>query len=234
MSPRPARVKIGENRDKQRQLAATNNLDRLARSIGPQVAYVVAPYCGEQILVQRPDLTALTTHKDWPQPLTSMARTLITEGDTTLKSPEKIDDYLDLQYRVVVKLARIEPEELATARAQDEAEFEDAQEAWNAEHKAALEAGDQEAAGALQSRRPLPKNAHRDEALMAIDVADLRPLFVTPGEAPDEDQLVLLRPGDGAVASGKDGTFRFTINDLYALMGQIMTVQAGGLITFRR
>lgn len=234
MSPRAATAKVAANRAKQQRFEAISSRDRLARSIGPQAAYVVAPYCGEQILIQRPDLTAFTRHKDWPQPLTSMARTLITEGDTTLKAPERIDNYLDLQYRVIVELARIEPEELAAARARDEAEFKAAQEAWDAEQAAALAAKDQEAAGALQATRPLMKNTHRDEVLAQVDASSLRPLFVTPEDSPDEDQLILLRPGDGEVASAEQGTFRFTINDLYSLIGQVMTVQAGGLITFRR
>lgn len=234
MTTRKTVLKLAEASAKQKAAARLSSRERLARTLGPQLAYVTAPYSGETILVQRPDIVALATNKDWPQPLTAAARTLISEGDAALKSPDKIATYMDLQHRAIVLLARVEPPELVEARALDEDAFEAAKAAWEVEHKAALESGDEVAANALNSRIPKLASDHRDAVLATLDPDDLKPLFVLPGQEPDDDQLVLLRPGDGRVPDIADGEFKFHMNDLYSLMGQLLTFQAGGLLTFRK
>lgn len=233
-TPRKTALKLSEATAKQRAVARLTTRERLARTIGPQLTYVTAPYSGETILVQRPDIVALATNKDWPQPLTAAARTLISEGDAALKSPDRIATYFDLQHRAIVMLARIEPPELVEARALDEEAFEAAKAAWEAEHQVALAAKDDAAVSALTARTPTQKTTHRDAVLATLSPDDLRPLFVMPGTEPDDDQLVLLRPGDGEVPDIARGEFKFHMNDLYSLMGQLMTFQAGGLLTFRR
>lgn len=234
MTTRKTVLKLAEASAKQKAAARLSSRERLARTLGPQLAYVTAPYSGETILVQRPDIVALATNKDWPQPLTAAARTLISEGDGALKTPDKIATYMDLQHRAIVLLARVEPAELVEARALDEEATEAAKAAWEAEHKAALEAKDDAAVAALTVKAPTPTTEHRDAVLATLDPDDLKPLFVLPGQEPDDDQLVLLRPGDGRVPDIADGEFKFHMNDLYSLMGQLLTFQAGGLLTFRK
>lgn len=234
MTPRKTALKIADATTKQKAVARLTSRERLARTIGPQLTYITAPYSGETILVQRPDIVALATNKDWPQPLTAAARTLISEGDASLKTPDRIASYMDLQHRAIVLLARVEPAELVEARALDEEATDAAKAAWDAEHKAALEAKDEAAVNALTSKAPAPITEHRDAVLATLDPDDLKPLFVMPGATPDDEQLILLRPGDGDVPNIADGEFKFHMNDLYSLMGQLMTFQAGGLIMFRR
>ncbi len=234
MTTRKAALKLSDASAAQKAVARLSSRERLARTIGPQLTYITAPYSGEVILVKRPDIVSLATNKDWPQPLTAAARTLITEGDAALKTPERIEKYLDLQHRVIVALARVETPEMVEARALDEEESAAATAAWEAAHKAALEAKDEGALSDLTSRAPSPTTAHRDAALEGVDPDDLKPLFVMPGQEPDDDQLVLLRPGDGETPNLARGEFKFHMNDLYSLMGQLMTFQAGGLIMFRR
>lgn len=233
-TPRKTALKLSEATAKQKAAARLTTRERLARTIGPQLTYVTAPYSGETILVQRPDIVALATNKDWPQPLTAAARTLISEGDAALKTADKIATYLDLQHRAIVMLARIEPPELVEARAKDEEAFEAAKAAWETEHQAALAAKDEAAVSASTATAPVAKTEHRDAVLATLHPDDLKPLFVMPGTEPDDDQLVLLRPGDGEVPDIAAGEFKFHMNDLYSLMGQLMTFQAGGLLTFRR
>lgn len=234
MSPRAARAKVADNRAKQLTVARLSSRERLARTMGPRMTYITAPYSGETILVVRPDIVSLATNKDWPQPLTAAARTLISEGDTSLKAPDRISTYLELQHRVIVALARIEPPELVEARALDEEDFNAAKAEWESEHQAALAAGDEAAVNATTAKSPTAKTEHRDAVLLGLDPDDLKPLFVMPGQEPDDDQLILLRPGDGESPDEAKGEFRFNMHDLYSLMGQLMTFQAGGLIMFRR
>ena len=234
MSPRASNAKIAANRTKQQTAERLTSRERLARTMGPRMTYITAPYSGETILVVPPDIVSLATNKNWPQPLTAAARTLISEGDVTLKAPERIGTYLELQHRVIVALARVEPPELVEARALDEEAFNAAKAEWEAEHQAALAAGDEAAVNESTAKTPAAKTEHRDAVLKTLDPDDLRPLFVLPGETPDEDQLILLRPGDGQSPDEAQGEFRFHMHDLYSLMGQLMTFQAGGLIMFRR
>jgi len=234
MTPRKTALKIADATTKQKAVARLTSRERLARTMGPRMTYITAPYSGETILVVRPDIVSLATNKNWPQPLTAAARTLISEGDVTLKAPERISTYLELQHRVVVALARVEPPELVEARALDEEAFEASRAEWEAEHKAAMASGDEAAISESTAKTPTAKTEHRDAALKGLDPDDLKPLFVMPGETPDEDQLVLLRPGDGESPDEAAGEFRFHMHDLYSLMGQLMTFQAGGLIMFRR
>lgn len=234
MSPRAANAKIADNRAKQQHVARLTSRERLARTMGPQVTYITAPYSGETILAVRPDIVSLATNKDWPQPLTAAARTLISDGDTALKTPDRIGTYMDLQHRVIVSLARVEPAELVEARALDEEAYNAAKAEWEAEHQAALASGDDAALNASTAKTPKASTEHRDALLSTLDPDDLKPLFVMPGQEPDDDQLILLRPGDGQSPDAAKGEFRFHMNDLYALMGQLMTLQAGGLIMFRR
>lgn len=233
-TPRKTALKIADATAKQKAVARLTTRERLARTLGPQMAYVTAPYSGETILVVRPDIVALATNKDWPQPLTAAARTLITEGDAALKTPERIEKYLDLQHRAIVALARVEPPELIEARALDEEAWEADKAEWDRSHRAALAAKDEATLSALTAAMPTQKTAHRDAALALVDPDTLKPLFVMPGDEPDDDQLILLRPGDGQSPDAARGEFRFHMNDLYSLMGQLMTIQAGGLLTFRR
>lgn len=233
MTTRKTALKLTEATHQQKVIARLTSRERLARTIGPQLTYVTAPYSGETILVQRPDIVALATNKDWPQPLTAAARTLISEGDTALKTPDRIATYLDLQHRAIVMLARIEPPELIEARAVDEEEHEAAKAQWEAEHKKALATKDDAAVNALTAQTPTLKTTHRDAVLATLDPDDLRPLFVLPGTEPADDQLIMLRPGDGESPDISRGEFRFHMNDLYSLMGQLMTFQAGGLLMFR-
>ena len=164
MTPRKTALKIADATAKQKAVARLTSRERLARTIGPQLTYITAPYSGETILVQRPDIVALATNKDWPQPLTAAARTLISEGDAGLKTPDRIANYMDLQHRAIVLLARVEPAELVEARALDEEATEAAKAAWDAEHKAALEAKDEAAVSALTSKAPAPINPVRGSA----------------------------------------------------------------------
>lgn len=234
MSPRASNAKIAANRAKQQTVARLTSRERLARTMGPRMTYITAPYSGETVLVVRPDIVSLATNKDWPQPLTAAARTLISEGDTSLKAPDRISTYMDLQHRVIVSLARVEPPELVEARALDEEAFNATKAEWEAEHQAALASGDESGVNATTAKTPTATTEHRDAVLQGLDPDDLKPLFVMPGQEPDDDQLILLRPGDGESPDGAKGEFRFNMNDLYSLMGQVMTFQAGGLIMFRR
>lgn len=219
MSPRTARAKIDANRDKQRAFAALSARERLARAIGPQAFYATAEKSGVDILFVRPDLVALTKHKDWPQPLTGMARTLVYEGDRTLRVPEKLDQYLELQHRIIVELARVEPAALLEANAADDAEFAERLAAWNE--------------GDKKGKAPVPTHIHRDNALQSLDTETLKPLFVLPGGEPDEDQLVLLIPGDNQTPSLGENSVRLTIQDLLVLTGAVLSNQAGSLARFR-
>lgn len=233
MTTRKAAQKIADHSAQQKVIARLSSRERLMRSIGPQITYVTAPVSGEMLLMRRPDIVALATNKDWPQPLTAAARMLITEGPDSMGTPERIPNYLDLIYRVVLQLACVEPAELIEARAQDEQDYEAAKAAWEAEHKAALKAGDEAGVHATTARTPVLESKHTDAALAGVDADSLRPLFVAAGKDADEDQMILLAPGDGLSPNHERGEFKFHMNDLYTVMRQLFVFQAGGLITFR-
>lgn len=244
MTTRKTALKIADHSAKQKSVERLSSRERLMRTIGPQVTYVTSPLAGEQILVKRPDVTALATNKDWPQPLTAAARTLIAEGDEKLKTPERIATYMELMYRTVLGLALVEPPELIEARALDDEEYEAARAEWEAARKPADKPKTQDELGAALARlgevldktgggAPVRKDTHRDAVLAGLDPDDLSPLFVAYGKDADEDQMVLLAPGDGRVPDNARGEFKFNNNDLYSIMGQLMTFQAGGLATFR-
>lgn len=244
MTTRKTALKIADHSSKQKSVERLSSRERLMRTIGPQVTYVTAKESGESILIRRPDIVALATNKDWPQPLTAAARTLISEGDEKLKTPERIGVYMDLMYRAVLSLALVEPPELVEARAMDDEDYEAAMEIWREERKVAkTEAPKVEAALSAALARleaavdaanaPARQTTHQDAVLAGLDPDGLDPLFVAYGKDAGEDQMVLLAPGDGRTPSAELGEFKFNINDLYSIMGQLMTFQAGGLATFR-
>lgn len=219
MSPRAARAKVADNRANQVHAAVLSSRERLARAVGPQVFYARAPQTGEDLLFVRPDLVALTKHKEWPQPLTAMARTLIYEGDRTLRETDKLERYLELQHLIIVELARVEPQELIAAREADRLEHEGLVAAWEASDK--------------KGKRPEDSRRSQLAVMRELDVTALKPLFVMPGQEPDDDQLVLLVPGDNLPVSSDGAAVRFTIQDMLALTAEVLTNQAGTLARFR-
>jgi len=219
MTTRKTVLKLAEASAKQKAAARLSSRERLAQAIGPQAYYAFAPNSDVELLFVRPDLVSLTKHKDWPQPLTAMARTLVYEGDKTLRVPEKLDQYLELQHRIIVELARVEPPELLAAKDADDADYEAKIAAW--------------AEGGKVGTMPQRGTQHRDAALRGLVVDNLKPLFVVPGEEPDEDQLVLLVPGDGLAPSPAESSIRLTIQDLLVLTGAALTNQAGSMSRFR-
>lgn len=218
MSPRAASAKTTANRAKQAAAVLTSR-ERLARAVGPQVFYARAPQAGEELLFVRPDLVSLTKHKEWPQPLTAMARTLIYEGDRTLREIDKLDRYLELQHLIIVELARVEPQELIEAREADRLAHEGQVAAWEASDK--------------KGKRPEDSRTGTMAVMRALETEALKPLFVMPGQEPDDDQLVLLVPGDDLPVSSGGAAIRFTIQDMLALTGEVVTNQAGALARFR-
>ena len=219
MTTRKTALKLADASAAQKAAARLTSRERLARAIGPQVFYARAPQTGEDLLFVRPDLVALTKHKEWPQPLTAMARTLIYEGDRTLREIDKLDRYLELQHLIIVELARVEPQELVEAREADSLEYEGLVAAWEASDK--------------KGKRPEDPRRSQLAVMRELDVDALKPLFVMPGQEPDDDQLVLLVPGDNLPVSSDRAAIRFTIQDMLSLTGEVLTNQAGTLARFR-
>lgn len=217
---------------------------RLLDTIGPDVVQVTAPGAGVKLLVDRPDLAEVARRKHWPQPLTAMVRQIIAEGLQKQTATGSIDRYLDLCFWLVRDAARVDPPELVEAMAADEAEYEESLAAWQAEVDAArkelagAKEGSEEAAAArlliedLKSPRPAPQGTHAGAVLRELDGANLKRLFVDI--EPDEDQLILLPPGDPRRPRVEERTFKFTQGDLFALAPAIMLHQEGGFGMFRQ
>ena len=231
---------------------------RLSRVLGPEVAQVLAPITGEKFLVDRPDITELARARHFPAPLTAMVRTIISKGTDQVTAPAQIEQYLSLCYELVLACARVDPPELIEAMDADAEAHEDATRAWQAEvdemeaesrrlfdaKSSAADDGVRESLErewkvvardltAKRAAKPELDSSRTRAALRAIDADTLKPLFVRPGEDADEDQLILLPPGDSTRPRAKDRTWKFGINDYTQLGAQIMTFQEGGFGIFR-
>ncbi|MCE7938182.1 MAG: hypothetical protein DYG90_06195 [Chloroflexi bacterium CFX6] len=214
----------------------------LLASIGPDVVQVTAPSAGVKILVDRPDLAEFARRRNLPAPLSAAVRSIIAEGLQKQTQASNIERYLDLCYHLVASCARVDPPELAEAMAADEAEHERLVGLWQAELDAAraalsaAEGTDDETmrrieAEAVKAAQPKPVTASVDKVLGEIDASELRPLFVE--RDPDEDQLVLLPPGDPGRPSAEHRVFKFSVSDYFAMGPQIMLHQEGGFGMFR-
>lgn len=214
----------------------------LLASIGPDVVQITAPTAGVKLLVDRPDLAEFAKRRNLPAPLSAAVRSIIAEGLQKQTQASNIERYLDLCYHLVASCARVDPPELVEAMEADETEHRRLVDLWQAEFDAARaalaaasgtdeEAAREAGAQAVAAARPREVTAAVERVLAEIDSSTLRPLFVE--RDPDEDQLVLLPPGDPGRPSAEHRVFKFAVSDYFTMGPQIMLHQEGGFGMFR-
>ena len=187
--------------------------DAFLRSQGPPVVEVSLGALGVTVLMRRVDLLDLARRGADYYPFRSAVYGMI-RMKGLYKEQLEVDglaDTLDLAARIALDTIVVPPDGYLEAADLDDAEHEALREAWQAEITAALDAGDKARADVLKLSPPPRPTTHTAPVLAAVRAADLRPLFVEPGEQPDEDQVVLryaLPDDDGGYtdyASGEGG-----------------------------
>lgn len=215
---------------------------RLLGSIGPNVVQIKARTADVKILVDRPDLAEFAKRRHLPAPLSAAVRSIIAEGLQKQTQASNIERYLELCYHLVRECARVDPPEIEAAMEIDDAEHVRLLALWQEEidaARAALAAAsgtDDEAAREAEAKmvlaaRPKEVTTQVDRVFREIDSAELKPLFVA--RDPDEDQLVLLPPGDKGRPSAEHRVFKFSTSDYFDMGPQIMLHQEGGFGYFR-